>query len=164
MSRHKTEIDMRNPRTFLSRTLEEGYGTDAWHGPDLQGAIGDVTAEAAFRRPAPARHNIAEVALHHAWYVRSVTGRLSGEVPRSFPLDGEDWFDLNADGPLSWDQVKAELAERQHALGRTVGAVGDGKGSPLSDAQQFDLVLGITCHAVYHAGQIQLIKRLLSSS
>jgi hypothetical protein len=26
--------------------------------------------------------------------------------------------------------------------------------------QRFTLVLGITCHAVYHAGQIQLIKRL----
>jgi hypothetical protein len=25
------------------------------------------------------------------------------------------------------------------------------------------VVLGITCHAVYHAGQIQLIKRLLSA-
>jgi len=30
--------------------------------------------------------------------------------------------------------------------------------SPLSDAERFDLLLGITCHAVYHAGQIQLIK------
>jgi hypothetical protein len=34
--------------------------------------------------------------------------------------------------------------------------------SPLSDAGRFDLVLGITCHAVYHAGQIQLIKRLIA--
>jgi hypothetical protein len=24
----------------------------------------------------------------------------------------------------------------------------------------FDIVLGIACHAVYHAGQVQLIKRL----
>ena len=29
-----------------------------------------------------------------------------------------------------------------------------------ADAERFDLILGITCHAVYHAGQIQLIKRL----
>ena len=29
-------------------------------------------------------------------------------------------------------------------------------------AEAFDLVLGITCHAVYHAGQVQLIKRLRS--
>ena len=33
-------------------------------------------------------------------------------------------------------------------------------GNKLTDAERFDLVLGITCHAVYHAGQIQLLKRL----
>jgi hypothetical protein len=32
--------------------------------------------------------------------------------------------------------------------------------SPLAEAERLDLVLGITCHAIYHAGQIQLIKRL----
>ena len=28
------------------------------------------------------------------------------------------------------------------------------------EPEPFDLVLGITCHAIYHAGQVQLIKRL----
>ncbi len=32
--------------------------------------------------------------------------------------------------------------------------------SRLPEAERFALVLGITCHAVYHAGQMQLIKRL----
>jgi hypothetical protein len=32
--------------------------------------------------------------------------------------------------------------------------------SPLTDSERFDLVLGITCHAVDHTGQIQLIKKL----
>ena len=32
--------------------------------------------------------------------------------------------------------------------------------SALSDDERFGLVLGITCHAIYHAGQVQLIKRL----
>jgi hypothetical protein len=32
--------------------------------------------------------------------------------------------------------------------------------SLLTDGERFDLVLGITCHAVYHAGQVQLLKRL----
>jgi hypothetical protein len=30
----------------------------------------------------------------------------------------------------------------------------------MTDAERFNLVLGISCHAVYHAGQVQLIKRL----
>ena len=35
-----------------------------------------------------------------------------------------------------------------------------GVSSPLADADRFNLELGITCHAIYHAGQVQLIKRL----
>jgi len=30
----------------------------------------------------------------------------------------------------------------------------------MSETDRFDLVLGVTCHAVYHAGQVQLIKVL----
>jgi hypothetical protein len=33
-------------------------------------------------------------------------------------------------------------------------------GTCLADAERFHLVLGITCHAIYHAGQIPLIKRI----
>ena len=49
------------------RLLREGYGEGAWHGPDLKTALADVSSEGAFRRPAPGRHNIAEIALHHAY-------------------------------------------------------------------------------------------------
>ena len=50
---------------FLSRILEEGYGPGAWHGNDMRAAVADVSAEDAFWRPQPERHNIAELALHH---------------------------------------------------------------------------------------------------
>jgi hypothetical protein len=35
--------------------------------------------------------------------------------------------------------------------------------SPLGETERFDLVLGLTGHAAYHAGQIQLIKKLIGS-
>jgi hypothetical protein len=55
-------------------------------------------------------------------------------------LDGEDWFD------------------------EVVAAVEPGAAtSPLAEGERFNLVLGIACHAVYHAGQVQLVKRLLAS-
>lgn len=34
--------------------------------------------------------------------------------------------------------------------------------SPLAATDRSNLALGITCHAIYHAGQIQLIKPLLA--
>jgi len=55
--------------------------------------------------------------------------------------------------------------EREQArLGAAAVEINDsGAQSPLSESERFDLVLGITCHAVYHAGQVQLIKRLAAA-
>ena len=61
----KTVPEGLNPTVF-TRTLEEGYGPGAWHGPDLKAAIEGVDPDLAFWRPAAERHNIAEIALHHA--------------------------------------------------------------------------------------------------
>ena len=145
----------------LSRTLEEGYGPGAWHGNDLKAALGDVSAEAAFRRPGPGRHNIAEIALHHAYCVHDVRGRLGGSTPEPFVHDGGDWLELNDGARLSWNQITEVVDTEQRKLAEVVGKFGRGAKSPLGDAEQFDLVLGITSHAIYHAGQIQLIKKLL---
>jgi hypothetical protein len=91
----------------------------------------------AFWRPAEGRHNIAEIALHHACCARSVRGQLSGTTPEPFVMEGEDWFALPDGYRLGWPQIREVV-----------------------DGERFDLVLGITCHAVYHAGQVQLLKRL----
>lgn len=146
---------------LLTRVLEEGYGPGAWHGPDLKAALADVSLELAFWRPSPERHNIAEVALHHAYCVRSVRGQLSGTTPEPFVLEGEDWFALPDQARLAWPQIQAAVEKGQSKLAAVVSDITAGRAqSKLSEAERFNLVLGITCHAVYHAGQIQLLKRL----
>ena len=157
----KTAIPSGLDPSVLARITEEGYGPGAWHGPDLKAALAEVGPELAFWRPAPGRHNIAEIALHHAYYVRAVRGQLSGTPPEPFVLEGEDWFALCDESTLSWKKMRAALETEQRRLTSVIADIASGRTSPsLSDAERFDLVLGITCHAVYHAGQVQLIKRL----
>lgn len=146
------------------RILNEGYGPGAWHGPDLKAALADVAPDRAFRRPGEGRHNIAEIAMHHAYYVRSVRSRISGSPAEPFALDGDDWFTLSNAQPLTWTQVRQIVEDEQQRLAGLVEAVEAGHTtSPLHDAERLELVLGITCHAVYHAGQVQLINRLIGS-
>lgn len=141
-------------KTELSRILDEGYGPGAWHGPDFKAALADVGPDLAFWRPAPGRHNIAEIALHHAYTVRNVRGQLSGTPPEPFVLEGpmleDTWFDPSG---LSWPEIQAVVEKEQ---GRLAAVVADSTPDP----ERFNLVLGITCHAIYHAGQVQLLKRL----
>ena len=149
------------PGRLEARVLTEGYGPGAWHGADLKAALADVTPALAFWRPAPGRHNIAEIALHHAFYVRSVRGRIAGEAPEPFVLDGDDWFEASGTPGPGWAEIQAVVGAEQDTLASLVDAIGAGRArSPLGEAERFDLVLGITCHAVYHAGQVQLVKRL----
>jgi hypothetical protein len=146
---------------ILARTLAEGYGSGAWHGPDFKAALADVTDDLAFRRPAADRHSIAEIALHHAYCTHSVRERLAGAKPEPFILEGDDWFVVPDLSRLTWRQIVEVVDAEQRKLADVVVGIGAGRTSPLTEAEQFDLVLGITCHAVYHAGQVQLIKKLL---
>jgi DinB superfamily len=155
-TRPGTELDS----VYLSRILAEGYGPGAWHGPDLAAALSDVSSETAFTRPAPGRHNIAEIAVHHAWCARNVAGQLTADTGVPFPLEGDDWFPLESGKRFPWSAITKMVAEYQAKL---ADALAVAEPPALADAERFALVLGITCHAVYHAGQIQLIKRLLSA-
>jgi len=158
----KTPTPTGLPAGTFNRVLDEGYGPGAWYGSDLRAAIGDVTAATAFARPAAGRHNIAEVALHHAYWVGQIEGKLTGAPASAFPLVGEDWFELNDESRLSWTAVTSLVDAAQQRLGRAVGEIASGAcTSPLPEAERFDIVIGITGHAAYHAGQIQLIKKLI---
>ena len=154
----KTTIPANVDSSILSRLLDEGYGPGAWHGADLRAAVGDVPESTAFWRPGTGRHHIAEIALHHAFCAHSVIGQLSGKGPGDFVVEGSDWFELSGD-TLSWEAVRATLETTQQRLADVVADIASGTvTSPLERREQFDLVLGVACHAIYHAGQIQLIK------
>jgi len=63
---------------------------------------------------------------------------------------------------LPWTAVRATVAAAQTRLSAAVAAIASGRQtSPLSEAEQFDLVIGITGHTAYHAGQIQLVKKMV---
>ena len=76
-------------------------------------------------------------------------------------MAGEDWFDLDDERDISWEDIRATVATEQRRLADLIADVeADNATSAIADDERFGLVLGITCHAVYHAGQVQLIKRL----
>ena len=141
------------------RLLDESYGPGAWHGANLKMALGDVTPDLAYWRPGAERHNIAEIALHHAYTARSVRGRLLGTTPEPFILEGDDWFAVPNETTLNWSTVLETVDGEQQKLAQTVKDLGRGAAtSPLPEDERLDLILGIACHAIYHAGQVQLIK------
>jgi hypothetical protein len=165
----KTESSIGVDTRLLSRILTEGYGPGAWHGADIKAAIADVSPEAAQRRPvglrpsasSGLRHNIAEIVLHHAYYVHSVRGRLTTVKPEPFPLSGDDWFLVDAGAGPAWDEAQRILEQQYARLASLVQDIGSGAATVVVDGDAaLEMILGLSCHSAYHAGQIQLIKIL----
>jgi len=66
---------------------------------------------------------------------------------------------------VSWTQIRSALDCEQLRLAAVIAGIADGRAQrSLTSGERLDLVLGITCHAIYHAGQIQLIKQLRTHS
>ena len=152
------------PSAVLPRVIDEGHAADAWYGADILTAVTSVDADTAARRPTAGRHNVGEIALHHAYWLREVRSRLAGAHDGPFVLEGEDWFEWDAASRLSWAEVKKTLTQEVRRLRDTVDAIEQGKqASPLNAEARFDQVIGITGHAAYHAGQIQLVKALIGA-
>ena len=148
----------------LLAIVDQAYDKKSWHGTNLRGSIRGLSAAQAAWRPAPARHNIWEIVLHAAYWKYAVTRRFS-EAPRgSFPLQGSNWFsrpDRLTDSAWHGD---VKLLESTHeTLRREIaGLAGSDLTAtpPRSKVSNFDLIAGIAAHDLYHAGQIQLLKRL----
>ena len=145
--------------------LDEAYKRAAWHGPNLRGSIRGVTAHEASWRPKAGRHNIWEIAVHAAYWKYTVRRRLLGEKRGSFSLPGSNWFLRPVErSEQAWRADVAILDEEHQRLRDAVSALQPeylerpARGSKTLVRR---LIAGIALHDVYHAGQIQLIKKLL---
>jgi len=148
----------------LLRLLDEGFAKRAWHGPNLRGAIRGVTAREAVWRPAPGRHSIWEIVLHCAYWKYAVRRRILGEQRGSFLRRGSNW--LAQPEPASeaaWRQDVALLSGMHRQLRAAVAGLAPrdlDQVPPGSRVSTRAVTAGVAMHDVYHAGQVQLLKRL----
>jgi len=153
---------------LLLHLIDQAYDKKAWHGTNLRGSIRGLTIEEALWRPASGRHNIWEIVVHAAYWKYIVRRRTLGEKKGSFPLKGSNWFP-RGDGlsAADWRRDVALLEETHRSIREAVAMLTPKKlqltpaGSKVSNLA---IIHGIASHDLYHAGQIQLLKRLQSKS
>jgi hypothetical protein len=155
----------RNPAiASLLAQLDEAFDRRSWHGTNLRGSLRGVTAAKAAARPAPGRHNTWEIAVHAAYWKYAAWRRLTGEKRGSFARPGSNWFPTPAPATeAAWRKDVAVLVAYHRQLRLAVSRLSDGdleRRAPGGKEPIGRLVRGIAAHDLYHAGQIQLIKRL----
>ena len=149
---------------LLLTQIDQAYERRSWHGTNLRGSIRGLTAEEAAWRPAPRRHNIHELIVHCAYWKYVVSRRLAGGKRGSFALKGSNWFARDtADAAALRDDIRL-LEDSHRALRATIAGLSvTALNRPAADSRPAHwLVSGIVAHDLYHAGQIQLLKRMMA--
>jgi uncharacterized damage-inducible protein DinB len=143
--------------------IDLAYDRQSWHGTNLRGSLRGVTARQAAWRPARGRHNIWELAVHAAYWKYAVLRRLTGAKRGSFAIEGSNWFARPVQPTDAAWKADLALLERTHRELRAAIAALPAAGLRARVQGKRTaawLLAGIAAHDLYHAGQIQLIKRL----
>ncbi len=153
-----------NEIDLIVTQLEQAFRRKSWHGTNLLGSIRGIGVKTASWRPAKGRHNIWELIVHAAYWKYSVYRRFAGDPKLSFGLKGSNWFERPSDeGEFD---LKSDIALLKNYHSKLIEAVSTFPASKLrtvpkgSRTTYLDLVIGAAAHDLYHAGQIQLLKRL----
>jgi hypothetical protein len=152
----------RDPETaLLLDLLAEAFERKSWHGTNLRGSFRGMTAAEAAWRAGEGRPNAWELALHTAYWKYVVRRKLTGEKRGSFPLAGSNWFrrPLGEPGEAEWRSDLGLLAAEHRALAAAVAERLPGL-SGAARAKALHLVRGVAAHDLYHAGQVQVLKKL----
>lgn len=161
-----SRLSQMNNIEILLCCMDQAFDQKSWHGTNLRGSIRGLTAREAGWRARPKRKNIHEIVVHCAYWKYTVRRRLTGEKRGSFPLKGSNWFERPIAGVIDEGQwhVDVGLLVESHRSLRS--AIADLKPAQLGHKALggtttiLQLVTGIVAHDLYHAGQIQTIKRL----
>jgi hypothetical protein len=158
------EVRNVDARAILLALLDEAFDVRSWHGTNLRGSIRRIEPKQIVWRSTRHRHNVWEIVVHAAYWKYAVRRRVSGEARGSFALEGSNWFERSQPFDRgAWAGDVALLVDEQRRLRAEVAALDPSRldvplaKSPYTAAW---LIRGAAAHDLYHAGQIQLLKRL----
>ncbi len=151
-----------NIQTLLD-VIDQAFDHRSWHGTNLRGSVRRVTHRQAVWRPSPQRHCIWEIVLHAAYWKYTVRRRILGQKRGSFPLKGSDWFTPEETTQAAWRQAVQLLVETHQSMRSAIASLRPAQLPQIVPGGNLSygfLISGVAAHDLYHAGQIQLLKRL----
>ena len=145
----------------ISDQLRRAHEGEAWHGPALEEILKGVDAQRALLRPLADSHNIWEIVLHIGAWEAMVRRRLSGEVVVDVTPE-QDWPPVRDTGEAAWQKTLEEFRRGYEQLQQTMGRLTDrqlNEPIPGMGYNIYFMLHGIVQHALYHAGQIAILKK-----
>jgi uncharacterized damage-inducible protein DinB len=145
--------------------LRRAHEGGAWHGPSLNELLSDVTTEQAAAKPIENTHSIWELVLHIAAWEEAVRRRLTNE--RADVTDEENFPTITDTSEEAWQNTKEYVSNVNKNLRDAVLETEDEslneKIMPIEGmSSRYVSFHGAVQHTLYHAGQIAVLKKIVS--
>ena len=150
----------------IADQLASTVNGEAWYGDSLREILEGVTAREALAHPIPSAHSIWELILHVEAWCKLADGAMQGvAIPAWATMAKElDWPSVAGDGQQAWQQATASFFTTHSKLIEAIKGFADdrlGDTVPGRSYNFYRLFQSMTQHAVYHGGQIALLKKAL---
>jgi uncharacterized damage-inducible protein DinB len=145
----------------IADQLRRAHEGEAWHGPSLQELLAGVKAAQAAARPVAAAHSIWEIVRHIGVWEGVGRRRLCGEVIGDLPPE-QDWPAVTETSESAWQKVLQDLEDGHQQLQQTMARLTDRQllePIPGRNHTVYFMLHGLVQHALYHAGQIAVLKK-----
>lgn len=146
--------------------IQTGYNGTPWHGPSLVANLDGLTAAQAVQKPIPNGHCIWELVQHITAWVNVAINTIDGQAYAILPVE-QDWPAMSATDDGAWQAALEILDSSMTALIAAAGELQDDKlwdNLEGFDFNMYWLLMGVVQHSAYHAGQIGILKKGLTSA
>ena len=159
---------MRTECNRIAYALASAINGDAWYGDSLRKILDNVTAKQAGARPISNAHSIWELVVHVEAWVKFCLGAVQGRpIPAwaTMPKE-EDWPAVGDTSEQAWKQAVSAFFSTHLKLVEALKTLSDDRLETTVPGRTYNfyhLFQGMIQHAVYHGGQIALLKKVALS-
>jgi hypothetical protein len=142
-----------SPIEVVVDLFDRGFDLRSWHGPNLRTSFRGINAKQAAKRVRN-RKTIWQQLRHCIFWKTVVLRRLAGQG--EFPHKGRNWPPMPAElSDANWRADVRKLEQVHAELRSEIAKLNWKKIDPLSRM----MAIGVAFHDIYHAGQINALKR-----
>lgn len=150
----------------IADQLASTINGEAWYGDSLREILQGVTAEQARAHPIPNAHSIWEMVVHVDAWIKFFSGAIQGTPIPPWPAMPKelDWPPVSGTDEQAWQKAVHSFFENHLKLVETIKSFGDERLDSTVPGRKYNfyhLFQSASLHAVYHGGQIALLKKML---
>jgi len=148
----------------IAYTLASAIDGNAWYGDPLRKILDNITAAQAQARPIANAHSIWELVVHVEAWVKFCLGAVQGTpIPAWSTMPKEqDWPTVSQTSEQAWQDAVSAFFSTHLKLVEALKTLSDDRLETTVPGRPYNfyhLFQGMIQHAIYHGGQIALLKK-----